>query len=223
MAKEGETAQVHPYQFTTSMCSLAQEKGVKVIIGKATSIKTESGAVSSVSYIDDQTGSNVELPATHVILSAGPWSSRILSELPISGTRAHSITIRPTRPVSAYALFTEITMPDGRRAGPEIYARPNDEVYACSPGDGEPLPDSTREVKVRDDVCQALFDQVSSISMELRHGEVTARQACYLPNVHSGPRGCPIVGPDEKIKGLIIATGHTCWVSIDQYLSGRPI
>ena len=87
-------------------------------------------------------------------------------------------------------------------------------MYACSPGDGEPLPASTRDVKVREDVCQALFDQVAAISDELRGGEVTASQACYLPNVNSGHRGCPIVGADTKTKGLIIAAGHTCWVDI---------
>ncbi|EJC98772.1 FAD dependent oxidoreductase [Fomitiporia mediterranea MF3/22] len=220
MAGGKESAQVHPYQFTTSMCALAQEKGAKLIIGKATNIiytKSEDSneeqalAVSGVSYVDSASGEIATIPATHVLVSAGPWTQTILPKAPITGTRAHSITVRPTRPVSAYCLFTDITMPNGRSATPEIYARPNNEVYACSPGDGLPLPASTAEVQVDTKVCDALFEQVAAISPEVRGGEVTVKQACYLPNVNSGPRGCPIVGADHMVKGLVIAAGHTCW------------
>ncbi|KLO05118.1 FAD dependent oxidoreductase [Schizopora paradoxa] len=220
MAGDGETAQVHPYQFTTSMCELAQEKGAKLVIGKASAINySGSGASRSVSGVEyvNEAGSKEVIPASTVIVAAGPWTSTLLPSVPISGTRAHSITVRPTRPVSAYALFTEITLPRSSfrtsLGSPEIYARPNNEVYACSPGDGEPLPSSTKEVKVDQQVCEALFKQISAISSELR-GEVTASQACYLPNVNSGPRGCPIVGEVDNAKDLIIAAGHTCWVSL---------
>lgn len=228
MAGQGETAQVHPYQFTTSMIELAQEKGAKLVIGKATRIdyaNVKKGAskykrvVSAVAYVDASSGEEKSIPADTIIVSAGPWTSTLLPNVPISGTRAHSITIRPTRPVSAYALFTSISMPrSGLRrasqASPEIYARPNNEVYACSPGDGKPLPDSTKDVEVDEKVCDALFEQVSAISEELRGGQVTVKQACYLPNVNSGPQGCPIVGEMEDTKGLIIAAGHTCWVCV---------
>ncbi|KZT43391.1 FAD dependent oxidoreductase [Sistotremastrum suecicum HHB10207 ss-3] len=211
MARHGETAQVHPYLFTNSMIELAQEKGVKVVYGKATSIGYASdGAVESVTYIQDSESHTI--PTTDVIVSAGPWTSTVLPQVPISGTRAHSITIRPSRPVSAYALFTEIQLPDSAQAvTPEIYARPNNEVYACSPGDGKPMPESTKLVEVDEKVCEALFAQVASISDELRKGEVTAKQACYLPNVNSGPQGHPIIGSVRGSKGLVIAAGHTCW------------
>jgi len=218
MAADGDTAQVHPYQFTMSMCELAQENGAKLVIGKATAIEyAGSGASRSVSGVEyvNEAGSKEVIPASTVIVAAGPWTSTILPSVPISGTRAHSITVRPTRPVSAYALFTEIALPKSSFrtsfGSPEIYARPNNEVYACSPGDGEPLPASTKEVKVDQQVCDGLFKQISAISPELRGGEVTVNQACYLPNVNSGPRGCPIVGEVDSAKGLIIAAGHTCW------------
>ena len=221
MAGDGETAQVHPYQFTTSMCELAQDMGAELVIGKATAIEysgpRDERAVSGVSYVDEA-GEKTTIPATTVIVSAGPWTSTLVPSAPISGTRAHSITIRPTRPVSAYALFTEISLPrasfQSTFGSPEIYARPNNEVYACSPGDGEPLPASTKDVKVDKQVCETLFKEVSAISPELRGGEVTVNQACYLPNVNSGPRGCPIVGKVDDVEGLIIAAGHTCWVRL---------
>jgi glycine/D-amino acid oxidase-like deaminating enzyme len=49
---------------------------------------------------------------------------------------------------------------------------------------------------------------VSTISEELRDGEVTARQACYLPNVSRGSG--PLIG-QTSVKGLFMGAGHTCW------------
>ncbi|TFY67035.1 hypothetical protein EVJ58_g1897 [Rhodofomes roseus] len=144
MAPTGATAQVHPYLFTTSMLALAQEKGCEFVRGKVTSIEIDqaAGQVSGVTYTTSAAdGSSHTLPATHVVLAAGVWSPRILPSLPISGTRAHSVTIHPQPGVaiSPYVLFTEILFPSAGRHGPqrvspEIYARPDNEVYACGPG-----------------------------------------------------------------------------------------
>ncbi|USP80839.1 FAD dependent oxidoreductase [Curvularia clavata] len=214
MGTPSTTAQVHPYQFTTSMAQLASENGVKIIYGSATAITQEDGAVKSVSYKPKDSDSEQKLDAETVILTAGPWTKTIWSPSPISALRAHSVTIRPTRPVSAYALFTSIDMPrgNGRRGEtvtPEIYARPNQEVYACGEGDHlVPLPTSTDLVQCDDSRCQDIIDQVSAVSEELRDGEVTARQACYLPNVSRG--GGPLIGK-TSVKGLFMGAGHTCW------------
>lgn len=209
------TAQVHPYQFTTSMAQLAEEKGVKVIYGSAKSINQENGAVKSVSYVDKASSEERTLEADTIILTAGPWTKTIWSQAPISALRAHSVTIRPSRPVSAYALFTSIDLPRGisnktQNVTPEIYARPNNEVYACGEGDHLiQLPTSSDLVQCDESRCQEIVDQVSSISEELRDGEVTARQACYLPNVSRGSGG-PMVG-ETSVKGLLMGAGHTCW------------
>lgn len=225
MSEPGATAQVHPYLFTTSMVQLAQEKGVKVIYGSATAINTKDGtAVESVSYKSREDGSDQLLPATHVILSAGPWTKQIWPQAPITATRAHSVTIRPSHPVSPYTLFTAITLPKDfynfssptRKIGkhaqtvtPEIYARPNNEVYACGDGDTTiPLPTTTDLVQVDEQRCQDIVDYVCSISEELRDGEVTARQACYLPGVEGSES--PIIG-EGRVRGLVWAVGHTCW------------
>ena len=215
------TAQVHPYQFTTSMARLAEEKGVKVVFGSATRINQGTdGSVESVEYMTKEDGRTHKVPATHVVLSAGPWTQKLWTKAPIQALRAHSVTIRPTRPVSAYALFTAIQLPKGFRdrktsrrhpqyVSPEIYARPNNEVYACGEGDHlVPLPVTTDLVEVDPQRCQDIVDYVGSISDELRDGEVTARQACYLPQVSVG--GGPIIG-ETSMKGLIMAVGHTCW------------
>jgi glycine/D-amino acid oxidase-like deaminating enzyme len=226
MGDPSTTAQVHPYLFTTSMVQLAEDKGVKVVYGSATSINIGSDSgVESVSYTSKEDGKQETLSASYVVLSAGPWTQNIWPKAPISALRAHSVTIRPSRSVSAYALFTSITLPKDFYANsstpsravkrseqtttPEIYARPNNEVYACGEGDHLiPLPCTTDLVEVDAQRCQDIVDYVSSISDELRDGEVTARQACYLPNVDDG--GGPLIG-ETGVRGLIVAAGHTCW------------
>lgn len=219
MSDPGETAQVHPYLFTTSMAKLAEEKGAKIVYGSITNVDMPDNAVKSVNYTDKESGEKKTIPATDVIVSAGPWTPSILPEAPISNTRAHSVVIRPTRPVSAYTLFTNIAIPanfDPSKpsrptvAAPEIYARPDETVYACGEGDHTvPLPDTTANVKVDDERCQDIVNQVGSVSDELRDGKVCARQACYLPTV-SAIRGGPLVG-HSGTKGLYVAAGHTCW------------
>jgi glycine/D-amino acid oxidase-like deaminating enzyme len=216
MAGPRKTAQVHPYLFTTSMAKLAEEKGASVVLGSVTKITSSSEGVNGVTYTDKATGKSETLQATDVIVSAGPWSQRVFPPAPIEALRAHSVAIRPTRPVSAYTLFTNIAMPagsGGRREkvlSPEIYARPDETVYACGEGDTTvTLPETTASVAVDQSRCQAILDAIGSVSSELRDGEVLVRQACYLPLV-SGGRGGPLIGK-TNIDGLYLATGHTCW------------
>lgn len=239
MSEPGHTAQVHPYLFTRAMIELAEEKDVKIIYGSATSINTtEDGtAVESVSYKAKEDGSAHTLPATHVVLSAGPWTKQIWPQAPITATRAHSVTIRPSRPVSPYTLFTSITLPKdfytssptptrklgkhGTTVTPEIYARPNNEVYACGDGDTTiPLPSTTGLVQVDEQRCQDVVDYVCSISEELRDGVVTARQACYLPGVEGSDS--PIIG-EGGVKGLVWAVGHTCWGIQNSTATGKLV
>ena len=225
MGTPDNTAQVHPYQFTTSMAQLAEEKGVKVILGSVSSIEKSSGGVKSVTYEDKESTESHTIQATDVIISAGPWTKSVYPSAPISAMRAHSVTIKSKTPISAYALFTEISLPpdSGRtdtflksknqhmkQVTPEIYARPGNEAYACGEGDTMvPLPKASSEVQTDQARCQDIIDYVSSISDELRDGEVTARQACYLPNVQAASGG-PLIG-ETGVKGLLIAAGHTCW------------
>lgn len=218
MSDPGETAQVHPYLFTTSIAKLAEEKGAEIKLGSVTNISYAGDAVESVTYDDKESGESRTISATDVIIAAGPWTRTVMPEAPISAMRAHSVVIRPTKPVSAHTLFTNIEIPanfDPSKpsrptvVSPEIYARPDETVYACGEGDQVvPLPKTTADVEVDQKRCQDIIDQVGSISDELRDGQVCARQACYLPNVTV--RGGPLIG-HTGTKGLYLAAGHTCW------------
>lgn len=225
MGDPTNTAQVHPYLFTTAMARLAEERGVQIILGSVSSIDKSDNAVKSVTYFDKATSQTQTIAATDVVLSAGPWTKSIYPLAPIAALRAHSITIRPSKPISAHAIFTEIYLPPnfgrtdtfaksarthGKTVTPEIYARPHNEAYACGEGDTlVPLPKTTADVETDDARCQDIVDYVSSISDELRDGEVMVRQACYLPNVEAASGG-PLIG-ETGVKGLLMAAGHTCW------------
>lgn len=225
MGDPNNTAQVHPYLFTTSMAALAEENGVKIVLGSALSINQRVNAVESVTYKQKNASESHTITATDVVLCAGPWVPTLYPSAPITALRAHSVVIRPSKPISAYAIFTEINLPRGfgrqeastrsrgvrsKTVTPEIYARPNNEAYACGEGDTlVPLPTSTEDVETDEERCQDIIDHISSISNELRDGTVTAKQACYLPNVETRTGG-PLIGP-TKVQGLLLAAGHTCW------------
>lgn len=220
MGDENDTAQVHPYQFTTSMATLASEKGVNIVLGKASEVLVRNGVAHGVRYTDRETGQESTIDdVTDVIVTAGPWTQRVWPGAPISALRAHSVCIRPSRPVSAYCLFTDLEIPRNFKEGtknkplnvsPEIYARPNNELYACGEGDTTvPLPETAADVQVDDRRCQDIVDYCASFSDEMRDGRVLVRQACYLPQVEYGGQG-PLVGA-TRTKGVWVAAGHTCW------------
>lgn len=239
MGTPDDTAQVHPELFTRSMAQLAEERGVRIVTGaRATAIhRTADGrAVERVTYErrDGEGGGGAptqhDLPTTHCVVAAGPWTSRLLPEVPVTASRAHSVVVRTPQPVSAYALFTSIALPAGfprptppsasgppsadpvplkspRTVEPEIYARPDGTAYACGPTDeAAPLPASNAEVEVDAARCDDILRQVAAVSDALgRDARVLARQACYLP------QGGPWIGEVGRTRGLVVAAGHTCW------------
>lgn len=222
MGTPATTAQVHPFQFTTAMAELARQAGVDIRTHAPVdkiNYSPDGKSVTSVTYTDKSPESSKQqqtLPATSIVLATGPWTKRLFPSAPIDALRAHSVVIKPSRPVSAYCLFTEIKLksPSGGKAetvSPEIYARPNNEVYACGEGDRlVPLPSLSSDVAVDESKCDEIAAHVGAVSAELRDGEITHRQACYLPNVSDSRSSGPLVGL-TGIEGLVMAAGHTCW------------
>jgi hypothetical protein len=142
-----DTAQVHPFQFTTGIAALAQEAGVKIMtMTRVTKVLASKTALEGVEYVDRQTGESRTLrDVTDVVVCAGPWTGKLLPRAKVEGLRAHSVVWEAD--VSPYAVFTDIDLPaeyipehrarmgqkkrHRGRVDPEIYARPFGEVYAC--------------------------------------------------------------------------------------------
>lgn len=144
-----ETAQVHPFQFTTSMAALAEAKGVAIKTNaRVTKILRTLGRtnVDGVQYLDSESGEVITVHGvSDVVVAAGPWAGKLIPNAKIEGLRVHSVVFEAD--VSPYAIFTSIQLPinwvpphravQGQKrrhrskVDPEIYARPGGEVYAC--------------------------------------------------------------------------------------------
>jgi glycine/D-amino acid oxidase-like deaminating enzyme len=150
-----DTAQVHPFHFTTRIAALAEEAGVKIkTMARVMKVLASATALEGVEYVDRKSGeSHTITDATDVVVCAGPWTGKLMPKTKVHGLRAHSVVWEAD--VSAYAVFTDIDLPPDYvpehrarmgqkkrhkgRVDPEIYARPFGEVYAC----GEPHPYSS--------------------------------------------------------------------------------
>lgn len=221
------TAQVHPYKFTTFMLKKAVEHSqgsIEIIIGKVSEMlySMETGQATGVAYEptsvrENTTAKDGEMPVVKLfgdqtVLAVGPWTSKILPDCPISGLRAHSITVAPFKdqPVSPYAIFTEFKTGPYSYISPEIYAR-QDEVYVCGEGDSAvDVPETTDDVEVVNSKCDELFRQVGKISPNLRKGHILKKQACYLPVLDVPSLSGPLIG-ETNVENLFLASGHSCW------------
>lgn len=215
------TGQVHPYKFTSFMLKKAEEESkgsLELILGKVSEItySMETGVATGIKYRPTSLKSSedkiVTLQGDQIVLSVGPWTSKILPDCPISGLRAHSITISPfeDQPVSPFAIFTELKMGPRSYISPEIYAR-QDEVYVCGEGDSAvDVPETTDDVEVVKSKCDELFKQVSKISPNLSRGHILKRQACYLPVLDVPSSSGPLIG-ETNVERLYLASGHSCW------------
>ncbi|KAG5368557.1 putative oxidoreductase TDA3 [Yarrowia sp. C11] len=208
------TAQVHPFKFTTFILKKVLESGhATLVLGSVKRVNTrlndddEEEAIS-VTYTASP-GDERTIAASKVVLAVGPWTSKLLPTCPISGLRAHSITIVPTKPTTAYGIFTELRVSRNRYVSPEIYAR-KDEIYVCGEGDSLPVPENTDAVEVERERCDELFKWAGDLSHQLKNGKVLKRQACYLPVVDVPSCTGPLIGETTTLN-LFLASGHSCW------------
>ncbi|CCH43978.1 hypothetical protein BN7_3533 [Wickerhamomyces ciferrii] len=213
------TAQVHPYKFTNYILRKAMETGaVELILGKVDEIEfsEDTGEAIGISYIPTKTlgkenEERISLKGDQTVLTVGPWTSKILPDCPISGLRAHSITIAPHNGmVSPYAIFTELKIARMKYVSPEMYAR-KDEVYVCGEGDTlVDVPETTDDVEVIKEKCDQLFHYVGKLSPNLSKGHILKRQACYLPVLDVPSSSGPLIG-ETNVENLYLASGHSCW------------
>ena len=102
MGDPSTTAQVHPYQFTTSMAELAREKGVDIKErSPVTKINytADGSAVESVTYTDSSTSGQVS--PTSTLVEAGdenrhPNTTEANSKEAVLGRRLYAKAVEPT-------------------------------------------------------------------------------------------------------------------------------
>ena len=128
----------------------------------------------------------------------------------IKESRNHSIVVHTANPTRAYVLFPELQpkLPQ-KRIPPKIYSLPDGTIYSCGPSDDDvPLPETSDLVQVNQEVCDMIYNDISSISDQIRDGEFLIKQACYRPIVQGRSRDIgPLVG-QTGILSLWLAAGH---------------
>ena len=145
--------------------SIAYKEGTNTIIGVTVRTfflyRLEVLLIRASSY---QLSNGEVIAADAVIIAMGPWSGHIqlvpgwqhrryhcvlhplslfLGDkrgLPVSGSRAHSIVLQPSKPVTPHAIFLDYKTASGMTSDPEIYPRPDGQVYVCGMTDDELLP-----------------------------------------------------------------------------------
>src|SRR5258706_7015161 len=144
------TAQVQPARFTAALLEAAQSRGAALRIGLVESVIQRAGAARGVAV----GGESIEADA--VVLAMGPWTGRLSGSLrlpAIYGLKGYSVTLVGAD-VPAHALFVDYRAADGRAFEPEIFPRPDGDVYVCGMADPAPLPDSPEAVEGSKAACE---------------------------------------------------------------------
>ena len=213
------TAQVHPRLFTRALMKEAQKRGAKVIIGCVDGLEIRESP-------DTLRGVRVDgtvIPADAVVIAMGPWSSSACDWLPlppVQGLKGFSITLKPESEVPAEALFVEYLEDSGARLSPEIYPRPDGEVYVCGLSDGLPLPDDPLSIGADSQATARLRRVAGNVSSILDRSEVLTENACYRPICADG---LPLLGKVPGVVGAYVATGHSCWGILNAPASGAAM
>jgi glycine/D-amino acid oxidase-like deaminating enzyme len=210
------TAQVHPARFTAALIAGARAKGCELRIGVVQSVMTRDHAVRGVT-VDDTT-----IDAEAVVLAMGPWTNRCAKgvRLPrVRGLKGYSVTLVGAD-VPAHALFVDYRTADGLHLEPEIFPRPDGDVYVCGMADPTPLPDSPDAVHVDAAACDALARAASRVSTALAGARIDRRQACYRPVTDDG---LPLIGRVPGVAGAYVATGHGPWGMLNAPATGLAL
>ncbi|TIB85242.1 putative cytoplasm protein [Wallemia mellicola] len=214
MGTPPSTAQVTPEALVKT---LAEHSKADIVIASPVKISRDNdGKISSV-RAETREGDNIEISATDIVLTAGPWTGRVAEKLltpaeakkcRVDGQRAHSIIVRPSqgRELSNHCLFTMVKERSTTHE-PEIYCRPKGTAYICGAGDSVALPDDASQVVPSKSAIAELKAQSALISDYFNETmSVEKEQACYLPisSSHS-----PIIG--KVSEGIYIGAGHSVW------------
>jgi glycine/D-amino acid oxidase-like deaminating enzyme len=210
------TAQLHPARFTAALMDTAVARGARLVRGVVEGVLRDGGAARGA-IVD-----GAPLEGDAVVLAMGPWTGQAAAglHLPrIYGLKGHSVTLA-AGDVPAHALFVDYRLADGRRLEPEIFPRPDGEVYVCGMADPTPLPESPEDVLVSTEACAGLARAAGRVSTRLAAAPVVRSQACYRPVTDDG---LPLIGPVPGAAGAFVATGHGPWGMLNAPATGQAL
>lgn len=210
------TAQVHPEKFTHALLQAAMARGAKLIHGRVQAVLQEDDRVCGV-RVDGEV-----IRATALVIAMGPWSSQIagLPLPPVSGLKGHSMTLYPDTAIPAQALFLDYQAANGVRHTPEVYPRPDGEVYLCGLSEDSALPENAALVQISPDAKRLLSEVAATLSSSFEGLDAERVQACYRPIYRDG---LPLMGRLADVKGAYLATGHSCWGILNAPASGLAL
>ncbi|MBT6273960.1 MAG: FAD-binding oxidoreductase [Chromatiales bacterium] len=211
------TAQVHPRHFTRALLDEAKAGGAQYLNGRIESVEHYGGMVRGVTVDGSQLSADV------VVIAMGPWSTEAARWLPLPTIRAEkgaSIVLKPREPVSAHALFGQFLDADGGQHGPEVFPRPDGEVYLCGAPEHEPLPMDPDDIMPTASAIESLQTIARSLSHELAQATLSSAQACYRPIVADA---MPVMGEAPGVRGAYVATAHNCWGILNAPASGEAM
>lgn len=221
-------------QFLLSQCL---ERGVQLHHpARAISVsKDMRDELSSVRIASTDSSHEIDIPCTHLIITAGAWSPKAFQtlfsdakiKLPISSLAGHSIVVRSPRwtteheTMGCHAVFTT----DEAGYSPEIFSRMGGEIYIAGLNSSSiPLPALATESKIDDAAVKQLqttSKRLLGLSDDVDDLEIIRKGLCFRPVTN---RGTPILGriPDKALGGgmstkvggdggVFLATGHGPW------------
>lgn len=220
-------------QFLLSQCL---ERGVQFHHpAKAVSIgKDMREELASVRVVSTDSSSEVDIPCTRIVITAGAWSPQVFetlfpgarTKLPITALSGHSMVVKSPRwaeeleTKNCHAIYTT----DESGAFPEMYSRVGGEIYLAGLNDASiPLPGLAIESKVYDTVVEKLqfiCKRLLGLPSGIDDLEVVRTSLCFRPVTS---KGAPILSriADEKLGGVktrggsdggvFLAAGHGPW------------
>jgi glycine/D-amino acid oxidase-like deaminating enzyme len=209
-----------PYLLTTFLVEKAIENGATLIQAKATQLTMSNNTISKVHAITSS-GEQISLDCDALVIAAGPWTGELTrtfnlpNPIPITSYAGHSIVLRLSTPnditsderksVSDSCLFMSLSI-SRNSYHPEIFPRPNGQIYICGINSDLPLPSTPLLAQP----IPTTISQLHSIADSL-FGDtyvVEKEQVCFRPMTGHGE---PFVGSVRGVNGVWVGAGHSFW------------
>ena len=214
------TAQVHPASLTRALVAAACDRGAALRIGTVEAVELGGGRGARIRAVRVD---GEAVAADVVVVAMGPWSGTLGASLPLPRQHAlkgQSLLLRPRAAVPAEAIFVEYHDAAGETHSPEIYPRPDGQVYVSGLAEDAPLPPDPAEVRPSAEPLAALRRFAATFSSVLGGAEEVSAQACFRPVVRDG---LPMLGPVPGVDGAFVATAHSCWGILNAPASGAAL